>query len=360
MKRKKQGELSAKVGRQIYETNLISWQNFRPVYLVWSKADSLWRYKDEEGVVHILYPGSGYEDYVSSGGFEADTGDIVLIGEGRAGAQFNMDGRYSLIEDMQGPINERVYGTVVWIEDLDFWVTECGYWIQGERFTSPPADHTLDPSDPILNRIDVFYVDVNSVSGFIKGIPAIEPAKQVVDPITQLELTNVYIPAGAIEPAGMTNELVYDENVEWTTSIGPIPNIDLKVDFDWTDGPYQGSKCARMYNDGSGTILSCNAQFENVAPISLVGTTLSFWLRTNKNWRNTSRLNMYFWNGTEWIKSWGFQRGVNNPGFDDRSRQWQRVAFSADAMPLYGSSNLADILHHSIKGYSKIPSLRIA
>jgi len=353
-KNKKIGEQSARTGRQIYETNLISWKRVRPGYLVWSKTDSLWRYKDEEGIIHILYPGLGYEDYVNYAEFEADTGEIILEGEGRAGAQVNIDGRYFLIEDMQGPVNERVYGTVVWIEDLDFWVTECGYWIQGERFRSPPADLTLTPSDPILNRIDVFYVDVNSMAGFITGVPAADPAKPTIDPITQLELTSVLIPAGATEPDGMTNELVYDENLgtpaEWDTSLGIVPSPDREVDFDYTTDPYQGTKCVRMYNSSGGSISGNNARFTNDAPISLVGNTISFWLKTNKNWRNTSRLNIYFWNGGEWIKSWGFQRGVNNPGFNDRSRQWQRVAFSIDAMPLYGSSNIADIIQLTPSG----------
>ena len=47
----------------------------------------------------------------------------------------------------------------------------------------------------------------------LKGIPSANPQKPSIDPETQIELTQILIPAGATVPA-IDEEFIYDENVE--------------------------------------------------------------------------------------------------------------------------------------------------
>lgn len=227
--------------------------------------------------------------------------------------------------------NQRIYGDVIWIEDLDFHVTECGYYIQGERYTSTPADLTLTAADPALSRIDVFYVDTNGVAGYLTGTPSADPAKPLVDPLSQLELTDVLIGAGATTPGGVSNEVIYDENVEWVSSTANL-GVNTIVDFDYTVAPQKNSKNTRIYNNIGGkisgqVIWTGSSDFSPNDDIKLV-----FWIKTSEDWKANST--MAIMGMKDGIYSFGIKmQRYTFPSFDHTSREWQRIVMDISQLP---------------------------
>lgn len=123
---------------------------------------------------------------------------------------------------------------------LIFDVTICSYYILGRHFTSPFTTKVLAASDPSLPRIDVIYLDTSGTVGVLTGVPGSSPIKPVVNPLSQLELTNVHIAAGATVPTGIFNTVVYDENVEWTSTYSGTATLTYPLN------PQQGSFSARL------------------------------------------------------------------------------------------------------------------
>ena len=137
-------------------------------------------------------------------------------------------------------------GVVTWISGLTFSVSETGFTIQNNPYVAPFSVITFDPADDTHPRIDVIAVDITGSVVIIKGNPAAEPLKPNIDPTTQLELTFLLIPANATEPAGVTSEIVYNENIEWVGSTSGVA-----VNFDSATLPFSGAKCADVGSIGT-------------------------------------------------------------------------------------------------------------
>lgn len=134
------------------------------------------------------------------------------------------------------------YAYAVWTgAGLVFDVFWPAYYIQGTRYESGSGQVTLDSADPTNPRLDVIAVDSTGAIS-ITGNPAVDPVKPTIDPLTQLEITTVFVGAGATEP-GITNEDVYIDGSEWTES-----SNNGSVDFLDTSNPYSGT-----YNIDCGT-----------------------------------------------------------------------------------------------------------
>lgn len=128
--------------------------------------------------------------------------------------------------------------------------------------TSP----TADPTDP---RIDNFILQVlfdgdgipNGIQpAILDGVPAVNPVKIQINPATQIELTQVLVPAGSITPT-LTEEVIYDENVEWTgTSSGTGT-----ANFSSATNPFQGSVSVETTNIQNGFYI----QFDNGSTIDI-------------------------------------------------------------------------------------------
>lgn len=131
-------------------------------------------------------------------------------------------------------------GIVTWSgTGLVFNVSACNYYIDGQNYNSPDATLTLATADPTNDRIDVFAVDINGDAIVITGTPSANPQEPQTDPATQIKLTTVIVGAGATVPSGVTNNMIYDENVEaWSKS-----SNSLTVDYVNTTTPYVGTYC---------------------------------------------------------------------------------------------------------------------
>ena len=131
-------------------------------------------------------------------------------------------------------------GIVTWSgTGLVFNVSACSYYIDGLNYNSADATLTLATADPTNDRIDVFAVDINGDAIVITGTPSANPQEPQTDPATQIKLTTVIVGAGATVPSGVTNNMIYDENVEaWSKS-----SNSLTVDYVNTTTPYVGTYC---------------------------------------------------------------------------------------------------------------------
>ena len=146
--------------------------------------------------------------------------------------------------------NQLISGTVTWLHDLVFQVSDCVYYIQGVLYYSLATQITLDVADPSYPRLDVIYVDVNSISNKLTGLPSPDPAKPIVDPLTQLELTSILVSAGATTPGNLTEELVYLENVEWVSGVTTV-HAGVTVNFLNTLSPKTGTYQTRVSKTGT-------------------------------------------------------------------------------------------------------------
>ena len=142
-------------------------------------------------------------------------------------------------------------GGVAWTgTGLNFIISAAVYLINGTQHNSVQTPITLVAANPTLDRIDLFYVDVSGLAGVITGTASVNPVAPSIDPITQLDLTFVYIPASSGIPV-ITTENVYLENTEWTmsTSSGAI-NINSTIN------PYAGTKDIEGTNVGNGVFFT--------------------------------------------------------------------------------------------------------
>lgn len=108
--------------------------------------------------------------------------------------------------------------TAVWSSiGLIFNVFTPQYYIGGILYPSATSTLTLDAADPTNGRFDVIAVDS---TGPIKitGVASADPVKPTVDSLTQLEITTIFVAAGATEPTLISDLTIYKENVEWVGS----------------------------------------------------------------------------------------------------------------------------------------------
>jgi hypothetical protein len=151
-------------------------------------------------------------------------------------------------------------GIVQWTGNgYEFNISSAIYRIGGNNYASPASIKTLATPDATNDRIDVFAVDVNNEVVVITGTPATTPIKPQVNPATQLELTSVIVTAASTTPT-LTDDVVYDENIEWTgTSSGTGT-----ANFASTTSPYQGTVSIETTNiqDGFTIVLDNGSDFD--------------------------------------------------------------------------------------------------
>ena len=203
--------------------------------------------------------------------------------------------------NQQNTNSRLISGSVTWISGLTFEVSECVYLIEGDSYTSAPATITLDAADGTNPRIDVIYVDTDSLAGEIAGTPAADPAKPEIDPLTQLELTFVTVAAGATTPSGISATLLYGEDAGDPTEWDATANA-ATIDLDNTDDPYAGSKAIQFWDAIAGDTATLTAGSGNELSVG----SLDFLELHVKaiNWAVSSRLSVAFFNGANRISAW--------------------------------------------------------
>lgn len=158
---------------------------------------------------------------------------------------------------------------------------------------------TLTTADATNPRIDLFILQIlfdgdgipnGMEADFITGTPAATPAKPQINPATQIELTQVLVPALSTTPT-LTEEIVYDENTEWTgTSSGTGT-----ASFNSAVNPYVGTVSVETTNIQNGFYI----QFNNGSEIDRNDyQTLGFFLDLKNSMPANQNLYITFLNGS--------------------------------------------------------------
>lgn len=243
--------------------------------------------------------------------------------------------------------------SVIWNSGWEYYITAGYFFKNGEYYSTTDTTLTLDAAHATLDRIDVFAVDTNEVVVKLTGTPAADPVKPSVDSESQLELTFVYVAATETEPS-VTQELVYDEDAEWTSS--SVGVTDVTVDFTSTVSPQTGTYCLEIEPDASGSISGGNAAFTDSGKHGTSDKTLSFYMRTSAEWSKRTAVVITFLEGSSRIG--GVRIGLKTEmyGFDHTSTDWQRIGINFDDMNILSDSldkitiyayNFKDLCHLS-------------
>lgn len=166
------------------------------------------------------------------------------------------------ITTIQKPQGLMYGGKVSWLDGMLFAVSGAIYFIRGELYKADDLIITLQASNPDNPRIDVIVATEDSKFSVITGTPAANALKPYINPITQVEIAEIHIPAGATGFGGsIFRNVIYNENTEWTgTGVGVV------VDFDSTTDPYFGLKCADVGNIQTADYV----KFESAGNVSIV------------------------------------------------------------------------------------------
>jgi len=173
-----------------------------------------------------------------------------------------------------------ISGSITWSgSGLVYDATDLDYYILCSRYFANSTTLTLATADPTYGRIDKFYADNTQNIGVITGTPSANPQEPSVNPLTQIDLGFVYIPAGSTVPAGTTQTVIYNENVEWSGTSN-VPSVN----FTYGTNPYIGSVSTYLpsapnssyveWQSGGIDYLFSDAQY------------LKFWVRLNANFVN--------------------------------------------------------------------------
>ena len=278
--------------------------------------------------------------------------DIVLFKVPKNTSQLENGGAdgvnpYISAKDLsKGNGNSIIYGGVpTWISGYKFAVPDYGYIIRGKTFETLAIEKTLDDAHPTAgqDRIDLivgsFDTDGNGVIEIVKGQtsnPAIKPtAKQE----TQIEITFIPVNGGTTQPATIDNLVVYNENVEFTTS-----QTGGKANFNALTLPFDGTKCINV----TGFTTGDEIKFVNAVafkPLDYANYQFQIASLSGK-WQNNGILKIAFFNGATKVSDWviidsTLNNTAGNPySFDSSLTTWQNIAVSLSAFNF--SQNTAD------------------
>lgn len=141
--------------------------------------------------------------------------------------------------DMQTKL---ISGQVIWKEGMTYESTDLIYRILGTRYECPATTITLQDSDPVNGRIDVFYLDTFGNLNVKTGTPSANPLEPVLGEL-ELFVQSVFIGAGALEPSNISVEKIYDEKTaqEWTPTATAEAGKTY-INLEAIEDPYSGDK----------------------------------------------------------------------------------------------------------------------
>jgi hypothetical protein len=178
-------------------------------------------------------------------------------------------------------------GNVSWTgTGLQFYVSESVYMIGGVLYFGNDTTVTLSAADGTNPRQDV--IGLNNIGVYVlTGTPAADPAKPQVTPGFELELTSILVAAGATNPT-LTQEVIYDENTEWT-----VTTSNLTANADNTLFPYRLTKSIDIdaYAASTGrSLIFTKGSLVDMTQYSL----LTLYVRLNSDYAADATINVQF------------------------------------------------------------------
>jgi hypothetical protein len=123
-----------------------------------------------------------------------------------------------------------------YVSGFTWTISQCNYWLQNIQRSAVQGSVTGPAADDTYDRFDVIAVDKNGVYSVVQGVAAASPAKPILDPSQQMEITFYRVNAGATTPADVVTLDIYHENAEWTCSVSATANCASTVN------PHLGTK----------------------------------------------------------------------------------------------------------------------
>jgi hypothetical protein len=175
-------------------------------------------------------------------------------------------------------------------------VTAAIYRINCVTYNSAAGSVTLSTADATNPSYDVIAVDNTGSIVVITGTASVNPSIPQVDPATQIELTSIFVDAGATS-LPITDQVIYDENTEaWTgTATGVTAN------FTNTLNVQHGTKSADVGSWTTGQQLNFT---KNSGTINTTDYSIeTFYIKLKVALASTANVRVSFLNGTTVVSS---------------------------------------------------------
>lgn len=194
--------------------------------------------------------------------------------------------------------------------------TDHSYFIGCRSFFASATTLTLSTADPSYPRIDKFVADTLGVLSILTGTPATNPQEPTVNPLSQIDLGFVYVPAGSTTPSCTQVTTIYNEGGvgEWAIA------SDATVNNAYATNPCYGS-VSTLVTSTTGQFVS----WQNGSPLTLSDypyTKLYVKLNGALSGDPSAFLTAYFALGSTQVSS-SFQIGNGDYGFDYSSTSCQ-------------------------------------
>lgn len=183
-------------------------------------------------------------------------------------------------------------GTVTWLQNYDYEVSESFYYIDSVLYHSAATTVTLNAADPTDDRIDLFVLTTSNTATKVTGTASTPPAEPSYDPSTQLKISFAFVENGTTEPV-VTQEYLYRENAGTPTEWAYTDNT-ANLNPASTNNPYAGTL------DIEGTSVVAGDSFtltETASPNFSLYDALVFKIRSKAAW-TTRVLSIRWFNGT--------------------------------------------------------------
>jgi len=270
--------------------------------------------------------------YVDGKHKQLQPGDDLLLEEGLT-VQAAIDAAVATATGGQVLQGLATGGVVAWQSDYIYRISAATYYIEGVLYSSAEQTVTLDAADGANDRIDALALDTTGDFVKITGTAAAQPSSPAVDPGTQLQLALVLVTAATTEPVLASDEDIYVNNAEWTSSTS-----GSGFNANSTNNPNSATKCIE------GTAVAANAYVQlqdGGSHTSDDYETLVFFIRSKANWNNSRGLRFQFY-ASGVAKGAAVNVARNTWGFDasqTATYQFIAIPLSQFALPVGTSFN---------------------
>jgi hypothetical protein len=219
-------------------------------------------------------------------------------------------------------------GGVAWQSGLTFIVSPTSYLIANTQYACPLTGVTLTAADPSLDRIDAIICNTSGVATYVTGTPSATPAPPAIDITSQIQLTFVYVAAGATAPSDITVTDIYHENAEWTCAVS-----GATVVCNSSSTPHTGSLNIKY------TAAASTAWAQQTIPSGTVDlgqwTNFVIWVKNDAVQLTTRSLVLQWFNGTT-AKCTPVTIQSGNFGYDVTKTTWQQLVIPTSTFACSG------------------------
>jgi hypothetical protein len=219
-------------------------------------------------------------------------------------------------------------GGVAWQSGLTFIVSPTSYLIANTQYACPLTAVTLTAADPSLDRIDAIICNTSGVATYVTGTPSATPAPPAIDITSQIQLTFVYVAAGATAPSDITVTDIYHENAEWTCAVS-----GGTVVCNSSSTPHTGTLNIKY------TAAATAAWAQQTIPSGTVDlgqwTNFIIWVKNDAVQLTTRSLVLQWFNGTT-AKCTPVTIQSGNFGYDVTKTTWQQLVIPTSTFACSG------------------------